>query len=78
MKTISGFAKKPQLKVDAAMQRNIVRPSREFPISMTPRFDESQNRNAYDCSYSGIFSSGASPEEACQNFDRVWRDGEHE
>jgi hypothetical protein len=64
-----------QLRLRAA--REALRPSRQFPVTITPRFSV-ERRTVYDINYSGIYASGSSPEEACRNFDRVWRDGEHE
>lgn len=58
--------------------RETLRPSRQFPVTVTPRFSDGRGRTVYDINYSGIYASGSSPEEACRNFDRVWREGEHE
>ena len=62
-----------QLRLRAV--RESFRPSRQFAVTITPRFSDSRGQTVYDVNYSGIYASGSSPEEACRNFDRVWKEG---
>jgi hypothetical protein len=60
-----------KMKEAAESQAQERRPSRVFWIDLY--FDEEEQ--LFVCARSGIRAKGASPEQACENFDKLWEEG---